>query len=283
MVDAHIIKGPFVGIAGSAFTDIVHFDVLSPVIPLAWNQHDIALKQLAARVFGALRIAVRALEDYYQQEHPSIADRDLRFPYPREFKYRNPTPASTTRTFHYQESISHDRLIFSAVLDPPSGEKATQEKQLVIIKFVHQYSDKAHDYCAAQGYSPRLLGYEALPGGWHMVVMEAIDLNVYKLFPEIEINSRPLEKLRPAVYDLIQGLHTAGYVHGDLRDINMFVAIDQREPLFKLIDFDWAGKTGEVRYPANVNRADAMRPEGAIDGELIKTAHDMEMLGYFLS
>ena len=45
-----------------------------------------------------------------------------------------------------------------------------------------------------------------------------------------------------------------------------------------LVDFDWAGKEGEVHYPMNVNRSDIKRPDGARDGQLIKKEHDLEML-----
>jgi hypothetical protein len=60
---------------------MVHFDVLSPVIPLAWNQHELELKELAAKIFGAFRIAVQALRTYYELPLPPMTD--LRFPYPR--------------------------------------------------------------------------------------------------------------------------------------------------------------------------------------------------------
>jgi hypothetical protein len=51
--------------------------------------------------------------------------------------------------------------------------------------------------------------------------------------------------------------------------------------LFKLIDFDWAGEAGVAKYPANMN-PDIRWPEGAVDGQLIQKAHDLEMLSNFL-
>ncbi|OAX42202.1 hypothetical protein K503DRAFT_653645, partial [Rhizopogon vinicolor AM-OR11-026] len=70
-------------------------------------------------------------------------------------------------------------------------------------------------------------------------------------------------------------LHEYGYVHGDLRDINLFTREDKKH--FMLLDFDWAGPIGSTRYPMHVNWQQVRRPEGA-DWELISKAHDLEML-----
>ena len=51
-------------------------------------------------------------------------------------------------------------------------------------------------------------------------------------------------------------------------------------PGIMLVDFDWAGVIGEVRYPMNVNNVDIKRPSGAHDNELIMPQHDMEMVDY---
>ena len=48
---------------------------------------------------------------------------------------------------------------------------------------------------------------------------------------------------------------------------------------FKLVDFDWSGRIGEVRYPMNVYQGQRLwRPREAEDGQLIKADHDIEML-----
>lgn len=51
-------------------------------------------------------------------------------------------------------------------------------------------------------------------------------------------------------------------------------------PGIMLIDFDWAGVVGEVRYPMNVNDVDIRRPYGAYDDELITAEHDDIMIDY---
>lgn len=48
-----------------------------------------------------------------------------------------------------------------------------------------------------------------------------------------------------------------------------------------LIDFDWAGRVGEARYPMRVNHITVKRPEWG--GELITQQHDIEMVSYLFS
>jgi hypothetical protein len=51
------------------------------------------------------------------------------------------------------------------------------------------------------------------------------------------------------------------------------------KPGVMMIDFEWLGRIGEVRYPMYVNQEPELcRPEGAVDGELILAEHDVEML-----
>jgi RIO-like serine/threonine protein kinase len=106
-----------------------------------------------------------------------------------------------------------------------------------------------------------------------MVVMDVIR-DEYRSFDD-------LFPVSPAHCDHIEAnivtLHEAGYVHGDLRDINI-MARGKGELEFMLIDFDWAGKVGEVKYPMYVNRKDVWRPDDAYDGQLITVEHDMQML-----
>lgn len=51
-----------------------------------------------------------------------------------------------------------------------------------------------------------------------------------------------------------------------------------------LLDFDWAGRIGEARYPMNLNRSEGLRrPDGACDGALILADHDIEMLEFIIT
>lgn len=108
-----------------------------------------------------------------------------------------------------------------------------------------------------------------------MVVMDQIDDSFVTL-----CNSKAglSVDLRDLVLEKTARLHQAGYVHGDLRDTNLMVR-ENGQSGFMLMDFDWAGKIGEVCYPMNVNTDPELgRPAGAYDGELIRADHDIHML-----
>ena len=78
------------------------------------------------------------------------------------------------------------------------------------------------------------------------------------------------------ISEKLASLHGAKYVHGDFRDTNIMVSEDGKR--FMIIDFDWAERTGEARYPPNVNYTDIQRPVDARDGNKILEDHDNWML-----
>lgn len=49
--------------------------------------------------------------------------------------------------------------------------------------------------------------------------------------------------------DLAMSFHSAGFVHGDLRDPNIICNGDR----VLLIDFDWGGKAGQASYPSDIH------------------------------
>jgi len=50
----------------------------------------------------------------------------------------------------------------------------------------------------------------------------------------------------------------------------------------KLIDFNWAGQFGEVRYPMNINRSTIKRPPTVFNGELVTSEDDCYMVDLIL-
>ncbi|KAG1721873.1 hypothetical protein EDB19DRAFT_1646142 [Suillus lakei] len=274
-----IVFGACIGFAGSVFIEKVQCDVLVPVIPLFWHSRDLHMQVMAARTFGALKIAIEKLTNLYSHPIPPLEPEDtsLGCPYPRS--YINST--GHIQEFSYDETqILRDQLIFFGnTVGDVAGSK-------ICIKFVRHYSPEAHEFCANKGHAPKLFAYNPLPGGWNMVVMEALDIDndcflqrpgLYRPLSEITVLDRqPLEK---SITSLIQELHdyNDGYVHGDLRDTN-FVVGDKSH--FMLLDFDWAGPLQETHYPMYVNRIGIQRPDGAYDGEKIVAGHDLDMLRY---
>jgi hypothetical protein len=68
-------------------------------------------------------------------------------------------------------------------------------------------------------------------------------------------------------------------VHGNLRDVNIFVRTDgHHEQVVKILDFDWGGHVQDAKYPVNVNHKGIWRPIGVIDNKPVTHEHDKEML-----
>jgi RIO-like serine/threonine protein kinase len=81
-----------------------------------------------------------------------------------------------------------------------------------------------------------LEGFEELPGGWNMVVMEMIAEDYCRLmdFPT------PYSHYDDIATKLAS-LPQASYVHGDVRNTNIMVKKDGSQG-FKLVDFEWSGR-----------------------------------------
>ena len=151
-----------------------------------------------------------------------------------------------------------------------------EETTPICIKFVRRYSSEAHLFCASRGFAPKLKGFDKLAGGWYMVVME----NISDDYRQAE-TSADLVNCRDDIARHLGEFHQHHYVHGDIRITNVMVRKDGKAG-FMLVDFDWAGTIGEVRYPSNINITEVMRPKGVVDGELMTAEHDMKMLDYMI-
>ncbi|KAG2055286.1 hypothetical protein BDR06DRAFT_934328 [Suillus hirtellus] len=270
-----IVFGACIGFAGSVLTHKIQSEILGPIIPLFWHSTDVHLQVMAARTFGALKIAVEKLTNLYSRDIPTVESKNQSpgYPHPRSYS----TSTNGIQEFLYDETqILRDRLIF---FGETVGDAAGSN---ICIKFVRYYSPEAHRFCANKGRAPKLIAYDPLPGGWNMVVTDALDIDdanftqrpgSYRQLSKMAVVDR--QPLKEAITSLIQQLHDEGYVHGDLRDAN-FVVKDNKD--FMLLDFDWAGPKQETNYPIRVNRTDIRRPDDARDGQKITTEHDLEML-----
>ncbi|RPB22328.1 hypothetical protein L211DRAFT_758755, partial [Terfezia boudieri ATCC MYA-4762] len=58
--------------------------------------------------------------------------------------------------------------------------------------------------------------------------------------------------IRDGVKDAITKLHSHGYVHGDIREVNIIVC-GPAGLCVDLVDWDWAGVDGTVKYPISLN------------------------------
>lgn len=219
------------------------------------------MRTSVARHLAALRKANRKLDTYYRElpAPPTTPPQGQLFPYPSSFMS---LLDNTTSNLHYQSAVDNSLLF-----------RGLSNGRDVCVKYVRRYSKEAHEHCAQLGSAPQLLGFKALPGGWYMVVMDWLGSDKWSRLDEVEITFSDVN----ALMGKITQLHQSGYGHGDLRPTNILVSkSDPRQRM--IIDFDWAGRLGEVCYPMNVNSVDIWRPKGVADEDPLLAEHDMSML-----
>jgi len=233
---------------------------------------------MAARTFGALKIALEKLKDMYSKPILCLESPTWSPACPYRRHYTDSNNDGQTFTYSMKQDFRNNLVFFGK----------TNCGVPICIKFVRRYSPEVHRFCARKGHAPELIAYEKLPGAWYMVVMGALDIypnsptGSYRHFIPYIYPSLDLKPLEEAVTALIDDLHNEGYVHGDLRDVNLFVRHDAQDKTkdFMLIDFDWAGEVHKTCYPRLVNREMVRRPSGTQDGMAILKDHDLEMLHF---
>jgi len=137
---------------------------------------------------------------------------------------------------------------------------------------------------ADNGLAPKLYGYAEVDGAPTAYVMEYLDPSswqpLYEFF-ESDTTAIDATELLEAVESILKMLDSKDFVHGDLRTNNIMIRTDVIEKCVdvKVIDFDWAGKAGEVCYPAERN-TDIQWPGEA--GAPILKEHVSEMVHSWL-
>ena len=155
----------------------------------------------------------------------------------------------------------------------------------VLVKLVpRSYSRDVHKHMADNGLAPELYGYAEVDGAPTAYVMEYLDPSswqtLYEFF-ESDTTAVDATQLQEAVESILKMLDSKDFVHGDLRTNNIMIRTDVIEKCVdvKVIDFDWAGKAGEVCYPAERN-TDIQWPGEA--GAPILKEHVSEMVHSWL-
>ena len=137
----------------------------------------------------------------------------------------------------------------------------------VVVKFCRSYyGGDVHTFLADLEKAPKLLQTEILPGNWRVVVMEKAE------GPQLRIPVN--EQVKMDLKTTVNKMHDKGYVHGDLRPQNILVLTDNT---ICILDFDWAGKEGEVRYPQELNTSSKWH-HGVKCGGLIFKEHDLYLI-----
>ncbi|KAG2052546.1 hypothetical protein BDR06DRAFT_515094 [Suillus hirtellus] len=273
--------GPWLAVLGAVFTDKYIVQRLTDFI---WIPARSALDDdqflRIGRVLYALRKSVAQLRDWYDNvlecgEPPYDASR------PTVHSRFYPTPNTYLRDeipvqFKYEWPLERDASCATYLA------KTQEDNPIdVVVKFATRYGEDVHKVMAEAGFAPKLLYYgkidvvQGMPsyGGLRMVVMEYVDGTT-------ACSSLRLPRsFHQELEDAIKYCHGKGFVFGDLRKPNIMITKDGK---VQLIDFDWAGRKGEVKYPVSTSPA-INWPKGAQGLGPILEEHDRDMLVRYCS
>jgi hypothetical protein len=260
-----------------------------------------------AKVFRALDRGIVPLTAHYSGLHLSPVKQSLRRSTPRgsrtrtpdasqgsaESRHRSPAvPVSRTvelalaisfpsfRSYTSQEDkyrlVYERRLteyvhkaVFKARMLKVSSSDSSQGAD-VVVKFAHRYGEEGHRLLADVGLAPRIhhCALEESVGMW-VVVMDYVKGNTAHAVP---LNKEQGDKLKWGV----KQLHEKDLVFGDLRGPNVIVTGDAS---VSLIDFEWCGPCGNVRYPTDISQGEDMGwAPGVGRDQLITKEHDVHRL-----
>ena len=239
-----------------------------------------------ARIFAGLRVALKALANYYRllptapyTQSCGGAQSNLA---QRIFPLANSCVVNKEKiTWKYEAILKnrdHSSNTFLAI--------STEKQQKLVIKFVERYGESAHRKLDGLDYAPGLFycgdiwsGDAVLSRGCSprkMVVMEYIE---GKTLDEMYTSGQPIpEAVHAAVETIVMILHEDGLVHGDIRRPNIMIkdGTGGMETRVQLLDFDWSGAEKEVRYPLNLSKM--VFPSDADDYAPISKEHDLAMI-----
>ncbi|KAI6032324.1 hypothetical protein BKA83DRAFT_4212682, partial [Pisolithus microcarpus] len=126
---------------------------------------------------------------------------------------------------------------------------------------------------AEAGFAPKLRYFGPIDTTKDAVSYDKLRMVVMDYMEGVTLSAVIKQERVPAsivthLREAIKHLHGAGFVFGDLCGPNVIVTPSD-EITVQLIDFDWAGKDGEVTYPVLINEkliwAKGMEALGRID------------------
>ena len=229
------------------------------------NVHSTKQGELEAgeRLVASLRVALEDLLGLYS----TILSDKLR---PRaDFPFRNFFLINGQKHYFTYDGVVENKRVFLAHLNEQPNEH-------LYVKFSQRYSEDAHRAALKLGLAPKLYAVNEVYG-WFLVVMEDVSKNYTPLSDLTRLSA--IGHVRRELAPGLGSLHEEGFVHGDVRDVNILVRrpdVDQSLRSVLLVDWDWAGKEGEAKYPHSMN-PEVLRPSDAVVGGRITAKHDKEM------
>ncbi|KAI9064172.1 hypothetical protein FKP32DRAFT_1591594 [Trametes sanguinea] len=265
--------GPYLAIAGAVHGPEPNVEHIC-CIPLHMHSTNLAQIKIGQRAIAALRIAASELQRRYPTLHTTRVPR-ADFPFIDSYE----DESGRRHTFTYLAAIEEDKRVFQV--------RREEDDTLLCVKFSSRYSADAHRAGYAVGLAPALLAINAVYD-WIVIVMNDLsagysnlwDLKRRKEGEVLAKPSAPLEEIQEKVLAGLALLHERGFVHGDVRDVNVLVRLQdaplESGPDVLLIDWHWSGPSATATYPYAVS-SEVPRPEDATSGNLIKPEHDRWM------
>ena len=186
-----------------------------------------------------------------------------------------------TLAFASRPNDAYKRLFFATLSSP-----SLSDLQILVKIVPRSHSRDVHKHMADNGLAPKLYGYAEVKGAPTAYVMEYLDPSVWQTLYQLSKSKKKPRKptvsqLRGALQEIITVLDEKSYVHSDLRSNNIMIRTDMMDkPVeLKVVDFDWTGIAGQVRYPAERNRE--IRWPGEAVGP-IEQDHDSKMVDFWL-
>jgi thiamine kinase-like enzyme len=260
----------------------VRVESLTPCFDLATHWRESKTRNAIASGLDALKLAVENIRNHYNK----IKAEALVNPAPkaynhlqkaRKFPFVTSYIADGQETnFTYVERLDEENILFSASMNDDQHDNC-------IVKFTQQYSSAAHLHLASCSAAPTLWRCIQISTEWTAVIM---DRSRYNVLYGLNLTKDEQEKVRRKVEEIIDVLHRARFVHGDVRDTNILIdleSLDSDDVKIHFVDFDWAGRIGEAVYPDGINGITVKRPEGAEGGKLITKEHDKTMVSYLFT
>ncbi|KZT00409.1 uncharacterized protein LAESUDRAFT_764614 [Laetiporus sulphureus 93-53] len=203
--------------------------------------------------------------------------------------------ASTPGKLVFEDRLltSSQRWLFHATLLTPSRLRSPTP---VVVKLIDgSYSEHVHQLLARHHLAPTLYGCAHREGAPTTYVMEYLgsDWETLSQFSEKKPHGRvaaptAADPIWASLNQLLAILEQQQFVHGDLRMNNIMVQVNQdgkaviqkgkKKACIKVIDFDWAGNAGQVRYPQSRNKTLTDITWPGTPGGPINPGHDRRLV-----
>ena len=260
-------------VLGVVITDIVVVQRLTDCIWLGLDTvHSEPHIAYVAGILLALRLSLAKLNSYYMSLKPGgTLPLDSRY-FPSMTVYRNEDRLTNFKYVGYLENGLDCVTLRARTCEEPARD--------IVVKFVDRYGIRAHSLLADAGLAPALLYFgspwlskeEQSCRSLFMVVMEYVEGQTLAT-AKAKMDRKVTEGVQSEIKRALGLLHSHGMVFGDLRSPNIMV---KKTGEVKLIDFNWAGEQGQVKYPYLISK-DIDWPEGVEALAIIETDHDLEM------